>query len=155
MSTGANDGNTKTTTEVPPFPGEHFLAHEGTQYKELAIASLISAGLYGVAQGLNPPGFDEIIDYDLDEMPPLPEGHRDANRRLEQRSRAQMHNKANAAKRIRLRMEVAWRRHRRWPAVVGRAPRDWRRCARGNGSERTRDRLMLDSHDLRPPRGSH
>ena len=91
----------------PQFPGEDFLAHAGTQYKEQAEARLASRSLLAVAQGDYPPSVKSIVDVDLDSLPELPVGHRDYTRRQETRIKIQTQNAANAEKRYDLLM-TAW-----------------------------------------------
>ena len=91
----------------PQFPGEDFLAHAGTQYKEQAEARLASRSLLAVAQGDYPPSVKSIVDVDLDSLPELPVDHRDYTRRQETRIKIQTQNAANAEKRYDLLM-TAW-----------------------------------------------
>ena len=56
----------------PTFPGEDFLAHAGSQYKEQAEARLAARSLLAVAQGDYPPSVKSIVDVDLSTLPELP-----------------------------------------------------------------------------------
>ena len=49
----------------PAFPGEDFLAHAATQYREQAEARLATMGLLTVCDGMQPPAAKAIIDIDL------------------------------------------------------------------------------------------
>ena len=58
---------------LPEFPGEDFLAHAATQWMEKAEARFGS--LLPVAQGKDPAAVLQIIDVELDDIPPLPAAH--------------------------------------------------------------------------------
>ena len=62
--------------DFPQFPGEDFYAHAGTQYKEQAEARFANLKLLGVAEGLDPPSANSIVDIDLTTLPELPASHR-------------------------------------------------------------------------------
>ena len=96
--------------ELPNFPGEDPLKHAGTEWKEGAEARLAGAGLLAVANGGYSPAAAEIIDIPLDEIPALPVGDRDYQRRLELRIiriRVQVENARNEERRQRIIM-TAW-----------------------------------------------
>ena len=93
------------TSSFPQFPGENFLAHEATQYKEQAEARFAQRQLLAVAQGFDPPSATSIVDVNLDELPELHESHRDHHRRHEARIKIMAQNKSNAEKRFQLVME--------------------------------------------------
>ena len=54
---------------LPQFPGEEFLAHAGSQWKEKAENRLIAAGLLEVARGGIPASLAKIVDIDLSALP--------------------------------------------------------------------------------------
>ena len=83
------------TADFPDFPGEDFLAHLGSQYKEHAIARLAARSLLIVAQGGTAPEAEKIVDIDITLLPELPAGHRDYNRRQEARIKIMAQNQAN------------------------------------------------------------
>ena len=95
------------THELPQFPGEDFLAHEGSLWLEAAEARLAARKLLAVANGSPPPGAKAIIDVDLTSLPPLPPTHRDYNRRLETRIKVQTTNRENDEKRLQITLD-AW-----------------------------------------------
>ena len=66
-----DDPKSSTTTkiELPNFPGEVVLAHEGRNWKIAAIVRLAPHELVVVAKTGVPPAVGEIIDVDLDEFP--------------------------------------------------------------------------------------
>ena len=80
--------------ELPPFPGENFLAHAASQWLEQAEARLAARGLLNVAEGHAPASVKRIVDIPI--LPELPMGHRDYERRLESRTKAMSQNHANA-----------------------------------------------------------
>ena len=63
--------------------------------------------LLAVAQGHKPVAAASIIDMDLAWLPELPPDHRDYQRRLETRIKAQIQNDANRMKRYTITMQ-AW-----------------------------------------------
>ena len=91
----------------PAYPGEDCLAHDAKLYQEQVEARFAARSLLVVAQGGSPPAADAIIDIDLSKLPPLPESHRDFNRREEVRIRIGTQNTANQRRRVQLTME-AW-----------------------------------------------
>ena len=72
-----------TKDSLPEFPGEDFLAHNGSQWLEAAEARLIGRALLAVANGELPASVKQIIDIDLTTLPPLPTTHPGHERRLE------------------------------------------------------------------------
>ena len=102
---GTPDKNLEHSAQLPEFPGEEFLAHAGSQWKEHADARLANLKLLAVAMGFPPPSVASIVDIDLASLPPLPIGHRDYERRLEARTKIMAQNKANAEKRFRYTMD--------------------------------------------------
>ena len=70
----ANVGSKKpdSATLLKDFPGEDFLSHAGTQWKEHAVAKLAEAKLLAVARGHEPPAVKLIQDIDLFDFPELP-----------------------------------------------------------------------------------
>ena len=89
---------------LPEFPGEDFLAHAATQWMEKAEARFGS--LLPVAQGKDPAAVLQIIDVELDDIPPLPAAHPQHERRLEYRKKVEAQNRANALKRYQLIMDA-------------------------------------------------
>ena len=70
---------------LPPHPGEEAYAHEGAAWLEAAERRLGELKLLGVARGRMPPTAAAYRDYDLDELPLLPDGHPHAEQRKEKR----------------------------------------------------------------------
>lgn len=102
MAGGRDDpGDEKLSSNVllPQFPGEDFLAHQGTAWWEQAEAVLSLHGLLAVANGHEPEACQAIVDVDLNLLPALPVTDREHNRRHEKRIFAMAQNKANARKR--------------------------------------------------------
>jgi hypothetical protein len=109
MTTGtADDTDTRRNSaqRLPEFPGENFLAHQGSQWLESAEAIMAAAQLIAVAKGFPPQSTACIVDVDLDDLPALPASHRDYERRLEARTKVQAQNKANHEKRWTLEMNA-------------------------------------------------
>ena len=111
MPTGSDNGpdakRNNSAFELPDFPGEDFLAHTGTQWLETARAKLAGCKLLAVAERQPPPANNAIIDVDLAQLPLLPPGHRDYERRLEARTKVVAQNRANDQKRFMNTMD-AW-----------------------------------------------
>ena len=84
---------------LPQFPGEEFLAHEGTKFMDLAKPILAKMKLLAVASGQMPAAAAMIKDFDLTKLPSLPHTHRDYTRREETRIKYQSQNEANNDKR--------------------------------------------------------
>ena len=84
---------------LPQFPGEEFLAHEGTKFMDLAKPILAKMKLLAVANGQMPAAAAMIKDFDLTKLPSLPHTHRDYTRREETRIKYQSQNEANNEKR--------------------------------------------------------
>ena len=75
MTTGtADDTDTRRNSaqRLPEFPGENFLAHQGSQWLESAEAIMAAAQLISVAKGFPPQSTACIVDVDLDDLPALP-----------------------------------------------------------------------------------
>lgn len=73
MTTGtADDTDTRRNSaqRLPEFPGENFLAHQGSQWLESAEAIMAAAQLISVAKGFPPQSTACIVDVDLDDLPP-------------------------------------------------------------------------------------
>ena len=101
------DGAALSSTTLPQFPGDDLLAHAAAIYKESAEARFAAKGLLATAQGFDPPSVRCIKDIELADLPLLPEGHRDAERRKESRIKVIAQNAANEEKRYTLRLQ-AW-----------------------------------------------
>ena len=97
----------KSSIELPPFPGEEPLSHAAAQWREAVESRLAAAQLLGVAEGGLPPAAEQIIDYPLDQIPELPAEHRDHERRRETRIAKLLENKVKEHKRHHLTMS-AW-----------------------------------------------
>ena len=100
---GPTAGSDASTTgrihrALPDLPGEDSFTHQGRIWIEAAEATLAGAGLLRVAKGHPPASAEQIID--IDDLPELPAGHRDFERRKEYRMKAKTHNAANEQKRI-------------------------------------------------------
>ena len=67
---------------VADFPNEHVLAHQGSEWKQSAMASLAAAHLAVTAETGELRALDEIIDTPLSSLPELPRTHRDYERRM-------------------------------------------------------------------------
>ena len=81
QSAGTDDDLGDDPKSLSAFPGEEFHTHQGRSWQEGAEAVLAGKGLLKVANGANPPAVEQIIDLEL--LDPLPDGHRDAERRRE------------------------------------------------------------------------
>ena len=77
-------------------PGEDALPHEGKEWIETSERRLAGKGLLGVANGNEPA--DAAALRDLPVLPMLPESHRDAERRKEDRARAMTANDEKSIK---------------------------------------------------------
>ena len=106
-ATNKSGENSSRISDFPQYPGEDCLQHAATTYREQAEARLAHLHLLVVAQGGVPPSVDCIIDVDLDDIPELPQSHRDYHRRMELRIKVRRDNEQNAAKRYGLIMD-AW-----------------------------------------------
>ena len=83
-----NEGpSAATKIELPNFPGERVLAHEGRNWRIAAITRLAPHELVVVAETGIPPAANEIIDIDLDEFPELDPSHPHYERRKDIRTR--------------------------------------------------------------------
>ena len=105
MASGVDDSTSATpgsTATFPLFPGEDFLAHAASQYRENAETALAARELLAVANNLEHPNVKCIIDVDLSALPALDAAHRDHNRREEYRIKVEAQNRANAEKRYSL-----------------------------------------------------
>ena len=72
MASGVDDSTSATPTSTatfPLFPGEDFLAHAASQYKENAETALAARELLAVANNLEHPNVKCIIDIDLEALP--------------------------------------------------------------------------------------
>ena len=93
-------GMSKTTPQdFPQCPGDDVHAHAATVYIEGVEARWAARGLLVVANGGTPAAAKAIVDIDLSELPELPAGHRDYNRRIETRIKIKTQNHSNAEKR--------------------------------------------------------
>ena len=99
MQTPSMTENTAQSGSIPQFPGEEFLAHAATQYSEQAETQLAARKLLVVAQGGYPASVKAIVDVNLGDLPELPAGDRDYNRRHEARIKIKAQNAANRVKR--------------------------------------------------------
>ena len=99
--------STTSKIELPPFPGEVVLAHEGRKWKVAATVKLAPYELVVVAETGVPPAVNEIIDVDLDDFPELLQNHLQHERRKSERIRFQQQNDANVEKRARMTLR-AW-----------------------------------------------
>ena len=84
---------------LPQFPGEEFLAHEGTKFMDSAKPILAKMKLLAVASGQMPAAAAMIKDFDLSKLPSLPHTHKDHTRREETRIKYHSQNEANNEKR--------------------------------------------------------
>eukprot|EP00966_Prymnesium_polylepis_P217264 5028286-Prymnesium_polylepis.1 len=75
MNDDSKSSATSTKIELPNFPGERVLAHEGRNWKIAAIVRLAPHELVVVAETGVPPAANDIIDVDLNDFPELPQGH--------------------------------------------------------------------------------
>ena len=91
----------------PELMSEEPLAHAAKQYREQAEARFAALGLLAVAKGQPYAATRAIVDIDLADLPLLPEGHRDYERRMESRTKIKAQNQANAEKRLTIQLE-AW-----------------------------------------------
>jgi len=116
MSTALAAGDAATTTlkdklstsqDFPQYPGDDVHAHAAKQYQEAVEARWAKRGLLATANGGYPAAANAIIDIDLNELPPLPVGDRDHNRRKEARIKIKAQNESNAQKRITITLD-AW-----------------------------------------------
>jgi hypothetical protein len=82
-------------------------AHAGQQYREQAEARFASLGLLAVANGQPHANVRAIVDVDLADVPALPVGHRDDERRMETRTKIKAQNQANEERRFTIQMD-AW-----------------------------------------------
>ena len=74
-------GSATSKIDLPPFPGERVLAHEGRNWRIAAIVKLAPHELVVVAETGVPPAANEIIDVDLDDFPELSNDHPHFERR--------------------------------------------------------------------------
>ena len=75
MSDDSKGSATSAKIELPNFPGERVLAHEGRNWKIAVIVRLAPHELIVVAETGVPPAANEIIDVDLDYFPELSNDH--------------------------------------------------------------------------------
>ena len=94
--------STTAKIDLPAFPGEVVLAHEGRNWKVAATVKLAPYELVVVAETTVPPAVNEIIDVVLDDFPELPPNHPQHERRKSERIRFQQQNDANVEKRARM-----------------------------------------------------
>ena len=97
-ATGKNS-ESATHAAFPQIPGEDFLAHAASHYREQVDARLAELGLLSVAQGHDPASVKAIIDYDLAALPVLASTHKDFYRNMETRMKWEKENAANEEKR--------------------------------------------------------
>ena len=83
---------TTAKIELPPFPGEVVLAHEGRNWKVAATVKLAPYKLVVVAETGVPPAVHEIVDVDLNDFPELPHDHPQHERRKSERIRFMQQN---------------------------------------------------------------
>ena len=81
--------STTSKIELPPFPGEQVLAHEGRNWKVATTVKLAPYELVVVAETGVPPAVNEIIDVYLDDFSELPQSHSQHERRKSERIRFQ------------------------------------------------------------------
>ena len=86
---------TTAKIELPPFPGEVVLAHEGRNWKVAATVKLAPYKLVVVAETGVPPAVHEIVDVDLNDFPELPHDHPQHERRKSERIRFMQQNEVN------------------------------------------------------------
>ena len=96
-----------TKIELPDFPGEVVLAHEGRNWRIAAIVKLAPHELVVVAETGVPPAVGEIVDVDLSDFPELPPSHSHYERRKDARTKIIAQNKANVERRARMTLR-AW-----------------------------------------------
>jgi hypothetical protein len=99
-------GNTDSAS-FPELSSEEPYAHAGQQYREQAEARFASLGLLAVANGQPHANVRAIVDVDLADVPALPVGHRDYERRMETRTKIKAQNQANEERRFTIQMD-AW-----------------------------------------------
>ena len=110
MSAGVDEKTSDKSSgrrDLPHFPGEDFLAHDGTAWLETAEAVLAASGLLAVADGGDPSTVKLIVDVDLNALPELAPADKEYSRRLETRTKIIATNAANAEKRKQLTL-AAW-----------------------------------------------
>ena len=86
-------GRTSIAPVLPKIKSEHPLRGDADAWVKIAKNKL--GPLLAVAQGQTPASAQRIIDIDLNEIPALPEGHRDYERRSEVRLRTRLQNERN------------------------------------------------------------
>ena len=101
----ANHRGSRQAIALPKFPGENPVLHEGVQFWEATQTRLATAGLAKAADGKIPDKAAALIDTDLNEIPVLPIGHRDHERRNEVRLVERKKNAVNRRKRYEITME--------------------------------------------------
>ena len=92
-------GKTLAAGVMPVMASEDMHLHDSVSYWEGVQAALAHAGLLKSAMGMDPDDALKIVDVNLDELPALPPGDRDYERRLETRSRIKAQNKSNRRQR--------------------------------------------------------
>ena len=94
----------KESRDLPIFPKDPIKAHEATQWKEAALARMAPGGYAAFAETGEHPSIRAIIDTPLDHpaMVELPPEHRDYERRLQTRHRAEQDNLRNNERRAEL-----------------------------------------------------
>ena len=107
MSDDTKSPASTTKIELPNFPGERVLAHEGRNWKIAAIVKLAPYELVVVAETGVPPAANEIIDVDLDDFPELPIDHPHHERRRDARILQLKQNQQNVERRARITLR-AW-----------------------------------------------
>ena len=71
MAADSNDSEKLRKCQVPDFPAEHVLAHEGAEWMKSAFAAFAAARLAGIAETGELLALEEILDIPLDSMPML------------------------------------------------------------------------------------
>ena len=96
-----DDHRSSTTAkiELPDFPGEQVLAHEGNAWIIAATVRLAPHELIVVAETGVPPAARAIVDTDLSDYPELPSSHPQYERRKSERKRFITQNEANVEQR--------------------------------------------------------
>ena len=99
--------STASKIELPDFPGEQVLAHEGNAWIIAATVKLAPHELIVVAETGVPPAARAIVDTDLSDYPELPANHPQYERRKSERKKFITQNEANVEQRARVTLR-AW-----------------------------------------------
>lgn len=147
----------KGAIRLPPLPSDDLLLHQAKEYRKAVRQVLADEGLLNVCLGEAPEEAEKLVIVPLEQVPELPEDHRDYERRRTERLRIQLENHKNTELRFRITMKE-WTRiyNAIIRSVEASSPVFKQQLARGamrhDGHSRSRRRLLRRAAGVSPSR---